>query len=173
MRQVLIKLCAFLILFASCTGGDDTKKSVKSVLGSHFTFGKSNGRANEKIFRTGQYENYKIVSYVDSLGCISCKLKLEEWKEFKDSISIPIIFIISPQIRKNLSLLYEIEGFTPDTTIVDFDEILKKKNHIPDDLILQTFLLNSDNTIVVVGNPVHNRAIRELFKNKIKESNIE
>ena len=127
MRQVLIKLCAFLILFASCTGGDDTKKSVKSVLGSHFTFGKSNGRANEKIFRTGQYENYKIVSYVDSLGCISCKLKLEEWKEFKDSISIPIIFIISPQIRKNLSLLYEIEGFTPDTTIVDFDEILKKK----------------------------------------------
>lgn len=27
-------------------------------------------------------DEYKILTYVDSIGCISCKLKLPQWKEF-------------------------------------------------------------------------------------------
>lgn len=39
---------------------------------------------NKNIFSNSQY---KIVVYVDSIGCMSCKLKLNEWNSFLDYIN--------------------------------------------------------------------------------------
>ena len=56
--------------------------------------------------------DYKIVTYVDSLGCSSCKLQLPKWKEFMkyaDSIvgyQIPILFFLHPaNVREMRSVL--------------------------------------------------------------------
>lgn len=40
-------------------------------------------------------------------------------------------------------------------------------NKIPDDMMLQTFLLDKDNKIIALGNPIHNSKIKDLFLNII------
>lgn len=55
---------------------------------------------------------YKIISYVDSVGCTSCKLRLAQWKIFisqLDSIgNISILFFIS-QKSQRVNLYFETE----------------------------------------------------------------
>lgn len=44
---------------------------------------------------------YAILTYIDSIGCFSCKLQLPEWEKFMDELSfidsgnIPLLFIFS------------------------------------------------------------------------------
>lgn len=40
---------------------------------------------------------YKILSYVDSIGCISCKLQLSQWGKLinmVDSAKLPVVFFV-------------------------------------------------------------------------------
>lgn len=43
--------------------------------------------------------NYSVVTYVDSVGCTSCKLQLKKWKEFiteldsLTSATVPVLFL--------------------------------------------------------------------------------
>ena len=48
---------------------------------------------------------YKVLIYVDSIGCTNCKLKLDKWKElieYTDSViqnKVPFLFFIHPKMR--------------------------------------------------------------------------
>lgn len=50
--------------------------------------------------------SYSIVTYVDSIGCISCKLKLDRWTSFIQdldsiaSLNVPIYFSCIQVIQK-------------------------------------------------------------------------
>ena len=78
--------------------------------------------------------DYKVLVFVDSIGCTSCKLQLSRWKEFiryTDSIS------------------------------------QNQLNHFPKDIRFQVFLLDKNNKVVVIGNPVHNPNVKELYLEEI------
>lgn len=51
---------------------------------------------------------YKILTYVDSVGCIGCKLQLTEWKKYimeMDSLfdnSIQFLFFFSPEKKVDI-----------------------------------------------------------------------
>lgn len=36
-------------------------------------------------------------------------------------------------------------------------------NHFPDEMTFQTFLLDKDNRVAAIGNPVHNPKVKELY----------
>ena len=46
---------------------------------------------------------------------------------------------------------------------IDRDSQLDKLNKFPQDITFQTFLLDRDNKVKVIGNPVHNLAVRDLY----------
>ena len=62
--------------------------------------------------------DYKVVTYVDSVGCTSCKLQLNRWKELVaevDSLSdgrVPFLFYFHPKDRKELRYLTRRDDFT-------------------------------------------------------------
>lgn len=55
--------------------------------------------------------DYKILLYVDSIGCTACKLQLHKWREFIKEVdtltdgSVPVLFIFHPMDRKEISFL--------------------------------------------------------------------
>ena len=55
---------------------------------------------------------YKIVTYVDSVGCTSCKLQLPRWKEFMHEVDslvqgkVPFVFYFHPKDVKEVALHY-------------------------------------------------------------------
>ena len=60
-------------------------------------------------FRIPEAE-YKVLVYVDSIGCTSCKLQLPKWKEFiayVDSVSggqVPFLFFFQSKDNKELRM---------------------------------------------------------------------
>ena len=120
---------------------------------------------------------YKILSYIDSTGCVSCKLKLAEWKKFINMIdsvnsSVKIIFFFSPdKVRDVYNALHE-SYFTYPVCIDDNDS-LNKLNHLPSDMMFQTFLLDKDNKVLAIGNPIHNFKVKELYLKIIQGEKVE
>ena len=115
---------------------------------------------------------YKVVSYVDSIGCISCKLQLDRWKNLiyeVDSVmneSVPFIFCLHTQDVKDMRRILKRNDFQYPVFLDemgDFDAL----NRFPKDMTFQTFLLNKDNKVVAIGNPVLNPLVKELYLEKL------
>ena len=54
------------------------------------------------------HSSHKILVYVDSVGCTSCKLQLHKWKELIQEVdsltygTVPIIFVFQTTDRKSV-----------------------------------------------------------------------
>ena len=119
------------------------------------------------------HANYKVITYIDSVGCTSCKLQLPRWKELMaevDSLtggSVPFMFYFHPKDVKELRYLTRRDAFTHPVCFDKEDE-LNDLNHFPSDMTFQTFLLDKDNKVVAIGNPVLNPKIKDLYLDVIK-----
>lgn len=114
--------------------------------------------------------DYRIVTYVNSETCFSCNLRLPFWKGFVmevDSVSldknIPVLFYFYPKNKSDLYALLERHKFIYPVCF-DEEDSLNKLNHFPTDMAFQTFLLNSDNKVLAIGNPINpNTSVRLKF----------
>ena len=110
--------------------------------------------------------------FVDSIGCTSCKLQLSRWKEFiryTDSISqknIPFLFFFQFDDQWEIHSLLIRENFDKPICL-DRSDSLNQLNHFPKDIRFQVFLLDKNNKVVVIGNPVHNPNVKELYLEEI------
>ena len=115
---------------------------------------------------------YKVLIYVDSTGCTSCKLQLPKWKELIAHVdsatnsNIPFIFVFQSKDDRELRYILKRDNFDRPVCI-DRDSRLDKLNQFPQDITFQTFLLDKDNKVKVIGNPVHNLAVRDLYLKQI------
>ena len=112
--------------------------------------------------------DYKVVTYVDSVGCTSCKLQLHRWKELVaevDSLTngrVPFLFYFHPKDKKELRYLTRRDDFTYPVCFDEQDE-LNRLNQFPSDMTFQTFLLDKENKVVAMGSPVLNPKVKELY----------
>lgn len=111
---------------------------------------------------------YTIMTYVDSVGCTSCKLQLPTWKYFISMVDtmangkVSFLFAFHPKNKKEISFLLKRDRFLYPVFIDEkggFDAL----NHFPSDVNFQTFLLDSQNKVIAIGNPVHNKKVRDLY----------
>lgn len=124
-----------------------------------------------------QKGKYTIFSYIDSTGCMSCKLQLPKWSEFiyvVDSISngsIPFVFVFQPNNKKDLIHFLKKAGFEYPVYI-DEHSSFDRLNKFPTEMQLQTFLLDSNNHVAAIGNPIHNPNVKELYLNIIQGKEV-
>lgn len=116
---------------------------------------------------------YSIVCYMDSAGCTSCKLQSQLWKKYisqlytADGEEVPVLFFMHPRNKHELIDLLENTYFDYPVCI-DEDDTFNSLNHFPSDMTFQTFLLDKDNKVLAIGNPVHNLKLGELYLQIIK-----
>ena len=119
-----------------------------------------------------QEADYKVVTYIDSVGCTSCKLQLHRWKELVaevDSLTdgrVPFLFYFHPKDMKELRYLTRRDEFIYPVCF-DEQDVINRLNQFPTDMTFQTFLLNKENKVVVIGNPVLNPKVKELYLGQI------
>ena len=109
--------------------------------------------------------NYKILTYADSTGCISCKLQLDRWKMLigeEDFQDVRFLFFFSPEKKRDIISTLKSNAFTYPVCIDEHKE-LNQLNHFPTEFGGQTFLLNKDNCILAMGNPIHNPKVKDLY----------
>ena len=171
---MLIKICLFLfvLIFIGCKSGNRQNienlwqewegKVIHFPQNSIFTiYGK-----DTMVFNMNG--NYKILLYVNSVGCTACKLQLQQWKGLMEEFSrlskkeVSFVFYISPKDKTELELLLESEEFVYPVCMDEEDEF-NNLNCFPENEDFHTLLLDKENKVVLIGNPIHNMKIKELY----------
>lgn len=172
MKRGLLAIIA-ISLFASCA--DNRSASIADIVsqweGREILFPENSVftiQGRDTVDFQFQDAPYKILTYVDSVGCMSCKLQLMNWSKYiqeLDSVtgnSVPVAFFINASDQKELSYITRRDGFKHPVCFDEKDE-LNSLNQFSADMTFQTFLLNGENRVVGIGNPVHNANVKALY----------
>jgi hypothetical protein len=110
-------------------------------------------------------DKYKIVLYIDSIGCTKCKIGLQAWKAYIREVNseVDFLFYFHPKNEKELIFALKNELFNYPIYFDRNDE-LNKFNHFPTNPMLQCFLLDKNNKVLAIGNPANNPQIWMLYK---------
>ena len=172
MKTTILSLV--LLLLASC---QDNKKEqllhlVKEWQGKEIRFPEkpvfTRFVTDTTDYRIPAAADYKVVVYVDSIGCVSCKLQLRKWKEFIAQVdsatdgNVPFLFFFQSKDNDELRYILRRDNFTLPVCI-DTDNHFYKLNHFPGEMTFQSFLVDRDNHVKVIGNPIHNLSVRDLY----------
>ena len=149
--------------------GEWNGKEIKFPSHSTFTV-----QGKDTVEFTFSDADYKVLTYIDSVGCASCKLQLHRWKEWVhevDSLTggqVPFLFYFHPKDMKELRYLTRRDGFSYPVCFDEKDE-LNRLNQFSSDMTFQTFLLDRNNKVVAIGNPIHNPKVKELYVDLITD----
>ena len=180
---LLVVIFLIAICFSACKDAhrEDVAKIVSEWTGKEIKFPEGlscTSMGTDTIYVDLYSDRYKILLYVDSLGCSSCRLKLSEWKRIMaeaDSLfgrEVDFLFYFQPkkQNERDLQFLFRSNGFN-HPVLIDLKNEIDKLNKFPSHTDYQCFLLDRDNKVVMIGNPSVNTGIWQLFKGYISERN--
>lgn len=115
---------------------------------------------------------FKVVNYVDSSGCTSCRMKLQAWDETIDEfkalpgVDVEVLTIVDTNDAGEIALLTDRYNYR-HLIAVDTAGVFNRANALPERTECHTFLLDSGNRILAIGNPVTNPKIKELYRRVI------
>ena len=176
MKRILLILLSLIVLI-SCEESrrDEIARLVKEWDGKEVRFPERpifTIQGNDTVDFSFRDTEYKVVSYMDSIGCISCKLQLERWMSFiheVDSLTnedVPFVFCFhTSDIKEIRHITWKYNFKYP--VFLDEKGTFNTLNHLPDDMDFQTFLLDKDNRIIAIGNPILNPKVKELYLEKL------
>lgn len=161
------------LLFIGCQdkNKEEAINSVKEWMGKEILFPQNSIftiRGKDTIGFNLNKSEYKIVSYIDTAGCTSCRLKLAEWQRFMnevDSITFshtPFVFYLYPKNTKDLLIEFRREAFDHPVCLDETDEF-NRLNQLAKSNTLRTFLLDKENKIVAIGNPIENPNVKKFY----------
>lgn len=120
--------------------------------------------------------DFTILTYVDSMGCTGCRLKLPLWTKFIESLNsiagdyevLPLIVVNS---RDNRELSYIIRRDAYSYPVIgDMADSLNLLNTFHEQSTFRSLLLNRNRQVIAIGNPVTNTAVADLYRSLISGS---
>lgn len=176
MKRLLVTISFTItaILFFSCTyikKEDEITRLISEWSGREILFPKEiyfTIYGKDTVKYPTKHSRYSIVRYMNSVGCTSCKLQPHMWKKYISMLSpangeeIPVLFFLCPTNREELINLLA-SNYFDHPVCIDENDTFNKLNKFPDKIDFQTFLLNEENRVVAMGNPIHNHKVRDLY----------
>jgi hypothetical protein len=181
MKTLSVYGTLFLLLFVSCKENKqrtEAQQIVTAWTGKQILFPDDyqcsfSGKDTASHVCSDLFDKeYKILLYVDSAGCSDCRLKLFEWKQLiadADSLfegKVGFLFFFQPKNKKEMVYLFKKDAFDYPACM-DMNKTIERLNHFPEQPQYQCFLLDRDNRVLMIGNPVMNPKIWELYKAQI------
>lgn len=170
----IIILCLFAFLLSTCNFKTNESKSIvedwyqkEIIIPNNLKF-KSFGR--DTVCSHMLKRKFKVLVYIDSLGCTACKLNLSGWKEYIDTCKlmyydVGFLFAVQSKNYRVFELRLKESNFNYPI-IYDYGDEFNKTNNFPKEEQLRTFLLDKNNKVILIGSPINNLKIRELY-NKV------
>lgn len=119
----------------------------------------------------------KLVHYVDSVSCSTCYLnkivKIEQLfrMEKLSNNEFYNIFIISPdnKAKKRLETDFHNKSIPPTVFVDSANAFAEVNPNIPSEEMYHTFLLDENNKVILVGNPIANEKIGDMLQSVVKK----
>ena len=109
-----------------------------------------------------------IVSYINRSEATSCMLHLHDWEKFisyVDSLTnkqVKCALIANPENKYEFIDILEKYGFKHPIYIYEKDDF-NRANHFPTKMSFHTFLVDSKNKVIFIGNPINSKGVRESY----------
>lgn len=175
MKFALIPISIILLL--SCTE-HHRKKQIEQLFSTEIILPDTSSLFNKALDSINLDIPAKMLVYFDAETCASCALsRIWEWDEVShitqaSNGKYQTLFIFTPK-QKDLSTVKRVfQGIHMENKLVYIDDrqdFITNNPTIPEDAMFHTFLLDRKNKIVLVGNPVHNEKLWELYKKTIDQ----
>ncbi|MBE6334316.1 MAG: hypothetical protein E7071_05780 [Bacteroidales bacterium] len=183
-RTINFWLCGVLIVatISACSDRAKLERDVKLIhsspidlcMDSLYRYCTNEGANSEQsvVVDTVEVGKLSLVIYSDETVCSSCAVKgMYVWNELIDSTknrygdSLPFYFIFTPEKEQlvDLKIALKRSGFDYPVYIDTLGVFKQRNRHIPKNKLLHTFLLDSDRKVVLVGSPLSNYAIMQMF----------
>lgn len=130
----------------------------------------------DSTFYYGSGADFKIISYVGSEGCTECKMGLEHWNRFMKRVNSvrgnrDVDMILIAEFRNPRQIDHFKEQDSSNYYLVnDSEKQFSHLNKLPNDTQIQTFLLDSDNKVILIGNPILNPKIADAYLSVFREN---
>lgn len=174
---ICITAIAVCIVMPSCRKADSSAEMVDKWVGREFLFPEScTFSVSDNLFDINVFDaDFKIITYIDSNGCQACNMKLQAWQHAIDSFKsiagkdVEFLMIINSEETNDLSHIITQYAFTYPV-VFDSSDVFNRLNNFSDNVNYQSFLLDSENKIIAIGNPVLNQSIYKLYHKIISGS---
>lgn len=122
-------------------------------------------------------EVLKLVVYVDSVECTACAINhIDSWGPFVDyaeqfNNQLRFYFIFSPMKKelRGIELMISNTMFDYPILLDTLGEFEKLNPHLPKNGTFHTFLLDENNNVILVGNPLRNKKIKDMLYKIVEE----
>lgn len=173
-------LLFIFISLCSCTRHNNVEKVIERLVGKEIVLPvslKPYIKNTEVAIPDFHHNKVKIVVYLDSLGCEDCKLYdllkmdrlLESHSIFCDEFVVLYILHPSSHLSKNVGGMLEVIDFNYPV-FIDFNGDFEKENpFLPSRNLFHSFLLNRENKIILVGSPLNNTKMWDLYNRQIQK----
>lgn len=175
----ILSVCLILFLFSSC---DRRKEEINQQVNKLYSsvidlpYPDMEALSVDSAYLTKKAD-YQILVFVDSAECTPCYAShhgewegiLKECRKYTPSITLSII-IESREISMDVKEKFLASDFGK-TIFIDKTGVFRKRNPVfPESNIMHVLLLDKNNQMVLVGNPLNNEKIEELLYAKLRES---
>ncbi len=168
-----------LFLLASCSGESGSVKQEMASLLSHpieiCQDAMITVRGRDSLVQDYFASDFKMVVYTDSMGCSSCALQsLYRWEdliEYAEQFdgALKYYFIFNPPKSENIRMALRTSMLDYPMLLDSLGEFERLNPHLPRNKAMHTFLLDEDNNVVLVGNPLNNPEIEKMLKTIVEE----
>lgn len=178
IRLIVIWLCLAGLVFASC---DSRKVRIKKQIDELYSnvlyipYCDMDTLVIDSLIFSNDAK-YNLLVYVDSSECTPCyashhqewEYTLNECKKYNPSITLTIIIessIITDEVKEKF-----LRSNFPKSIFIDKTGVFRKINPaFPNANNMHVLLLDKDNKVLLVGNPLINKKIEELLYKKLRE----
>lgn len=177
MKNIILKLSFFLIYsLVSCKQNlnDRCMNEVRTLSGSKIEF-----PGNYEVYPsfmedslwTVMRHQLKVLTYIEEPPCTECIAStLAQWKEIISEIDSELlyVFVVKTNERKEeIQNIFEGAGLFP--FVIYDDDSFKDKNGLDVLSVNRTLLLDTDNNVLIVGEPFWNDNMVELYRNCVEK----
>lgn len=185
-----MKSLYFLFLIAACsfiTACESNKSKIRNTIEQMqsaqivIPYDKLDCWTSDSLKKESPWKNakLKLVHYIDSTQCSSCYLVKKQVLEpllnleKESNNKFCNIFIVHPgDNSRNWKMLannYKHKS-TPTTLFIDSVNVFMEVNpNIPSESMFHTFLLDDNNKVILVGNPIFNKQIEDMMLSIVEE----
>ena len=181
-RQISVIFIVIALLCSACAGNNEYKKKLEEEFlpFKAKTITLPENMLVENCVEQGIADTtllcrpLKMVVYVNQEGCQDCNLRT----------LLPVyMFMLENQHLENFGVIIILNTFDMEaaaftlsdmrfnrTVFFDLDGSFERLNpHLPAGEQFHTFLLNKENKVVLVGNPVHNEKLKSLYLSEMNK----
>ena len=179
MTKLLLISLMFVFLMSSCSRSKEIEYAMNLMCSRkisipckdmiHIPYKNDNCSHEQNI-------NKKMIVYIDSTECASCSMKqMFEWNDLlwmEEKRLVQFIFIFQTAYTEDMIEVFNTSRLE-HCIYIDTCRVFDKANsHIPDNKMYHTFLIDENDCVLLVGNPIRNSTIMKLFKRIVVDSSV-